>query len=199
MSIKKLTGAQLKKAKSDLAALKKLGLYSGDARKQPTRYARDQIKKYSDVLAGRAKVVTLPKRKDAKTYTEIFRTKARKVVVPARKGEKFFYSKKSGEIFSYNTEYGHAIRRIFPKHALTEATAADLPKGKNIRFAIPIGTGSGTRRMRFSTFKELSDYMKSDSLKRYNKWQNYVEIEEILGNKKTVAKIETDLEDSEDD
>lgn len=182
MAIKKLTGAQLKKAKSDLAKLKKLGLYGGDARKQPTRYAREQIKKYNDVLEGRAKVVTLPKRGTAREYTEVFQTKNRRVVIPARKGEKFFYNKKSGEIFSYNTEYGHKIKRIFPKTPLTEKSAAALPKGKNIRFAIPIGSGEGTRRMRFTTYKELADYMSSDSLKGYNKWQRYVEIEEILKN-----------------
>lgn len=179
-SSKKLSGAQLKKAKSDLSRLKKLGLYKGDARKQPTRYAKEQISKFRDVLEKRAKVVTVPKRKHAREYTEVFRTKFRKVVVPTRSGEKFYYNKKSGEIFSYNKEYGHEIRRIFPKHPLSAKEAARLAKGKNIRYAIPIGTGGTMRRMRFTDYKELQTYMSSDSLKGYNNWQRYVEIEEIL-------------------
>lgn len=186
MATKKLHGAQLKKAKSDLARLKKLGLYKGDARKQPTRYALRQIKEYKDVLDKRAKVVTVPKRKHAREYTEVFRTKYRKVVIPARSGEKFFYNKKSGEIFSYNREYGHRIKRIFPKHRVTADNVKDLPKGKNIRFAIPIGKPG--HRERFLTFEDLAQFM--GSYERYKDWQKYVEIEEIL---------DDEIEDEEND
>ncbi len=176
MTTKKLKGAQLKKAKSDLAKLKKLGLYKGDARKAPTDYAQRQIRKYSDVLEGRAKVVTVPKRSVAREYTQVFRTKYRKVIIPARRGEKFFYNKKSGEVFSYNREYGHRIKRIFPKHRVTADNVKNLPQGKNIRFAIPIGKPG--HRERFLTYEDLAQFM--GAYERYKDWQKYVEIEEIL-------------------
>lgn len=177
---KKWTPAALKVAKSEIAKLKKLGLYKGDARKKPTKYALGQINKFNEVLSGRAKVVTVPQRKHAREFTETYLTKFRKVVVPIRPGEKLYYNKTKGEIFSYNKEYGHTIRRIFPKHALTEREARELQKGRNIRYAIPIGSGSGMRRMRFLDYKELQDYMSSNSLKGYNNWRRYVEVEEIM-------------------
>ena len=64
-----------KKARGELARLKELGLYRGNARKNPTRYAKEQIIKYRDVLEKRAKVITVPKRGAAREYTEVYRTK----------------------------------------------------------------------------------------------------------------------------
>jgi hypothetical protein len=185
MATKKLTDMQaakaaLKSARHDLARLKKLGLYKGNARKTPTKYAKGLLKKFSDVLTGKAKVITTPSQSAAREHKEIYRTKFRKVIVPVRPGEKLYYNKTKGFIFSYNTEYGHKVKRIFPKHALTEAEADRLSQNPNIRYAIPIGTGQGVRRMRFETYGELKAYMQSDSLKGYNKWNNHVEIEEII-------------------
>lgn len=174
--IKKLRGDQLKTAKRELARLKKFGLYRGSARKQPTRYARDLLKKYQDVLRGQAAVVTAPRQKNAREYREVYRTKFRKVVIPTKPGTKFYYNRKTGEIFSYSQQYGHTLRTLFPKHPLTEAEARKYAGRKNVRFVIPIGPPG--HRERFTGYADLAQFM--NGYKTYKNWQRYVEIEEIL-------------------
>lgn len=145
MSSKKLPPSQLRKFRSDVAKLKAKGLVSKskDARKQePTRYMLGQVKKYSDVLAGKATVVTVPKSSTAKEYSQLYRTKGKHVVVPSAKSERVRYNARTGQIvgnyYRGRDEDGEPIRitRMYPKTPLVNGTA-DLPQGPNIVYTIP--------------------------------------------------------------
>jgi len=176
MSTKKLTGAQVKKFRADVAKLKSKGLVSKrvDARSQkPTRYMRDQLKKYSDVLEGKAKVAHVPKRSDAKAFAEKFRVKGKSVVIPAKADEHIAYSKKN-KAFSATrkTKSGKKITR----EIYAEAPSKSRPpsSAKNVLYVIPLGNS----RQSFDTWEDLVLFMEPYEEKKnpYKDWEQYVEI-----------------------
>jgi len=116
MPSKKLSGSQLKSFRSDVAKLKSKGLVSKykDARKQaPTRYMREQVKKYSDVLAGKAQVVHVPRTKQAKQFADKFRTKGKTVVIPIEQGERVHYDKRANEMIGVRRVQGRKVRKAY--------------------------------------------------------------------------------------
>jgi hypothetical protein len=162
------SAADLTHVKADLKRLKKAGLYTGDLRKKPTRHAKAQVKRFRDVLDKKAKLVTAPTQKQAREYKGVFKTKFRKIVVPVRSGEKVFYSKKTGELFSYRTEYGRKVKRRFPKRMLNVSDLDNLPQGPGITYALPIGVGGAMERMTFAEVKQFAQkYSKSTAWKAY--------------------------------
>lgn len=173
MSNRKLTSAQARAFRSDIAKLKAKGLVSKrvDARTQkPTRHMREQVKKFSDVLSGKATVVHTPKRAQAKEFAEKFRVKGKSVVVPTRKGEKLTYSKTYNDISASQKVGGKTVHRyIAPKGA----TKRKL-KG-NLIYTIPVGN----TRQSFDTWDDLVLFMEpyeNNPKNPYKKWQDYVEI-----------------------
>lgn len=177
MSTKKLTGAQLKKFRSDVAKLKSKGLVSNktDARKQaPTRYMQTQVKKFQDVLDGKAKVLHTPKRSDAKAFSEKFRTKGKSVVVPAKADERLAYSKKTGAISATRkTASGKKITREIYSEAPSKARPPS--RAKNVLYVIPVGNS----RQSFDTWEDIVLFMEpyeTNSKNPYKDWEQYVEI-----------------------
>jgi hypothetical protein len=172
MSSKPLKGSQLRSFRSDVAKLKKLGLVSSriDARSQkPTRYMRDQVKKFSDVLEGKAQVVKMPTRADAKKF-EAMRTKGKAVVVPVLKGEKARYSKKTGLISGLRQRGANLIRRVL---GIGDASKF---KGPNVRYSIPLGRPG--ERWTFDSWEEIKAFFNEyEKGNRYPNWPKYVEIE----------------------
>jgi hypothetical protein len=162
----------ISRARKDLRELKKLGLFSGDLRKKPSRYGVKQTQKFADVLRKQSKVIEAPSRKIAKGHKEQFKVKGRKIIVPVKKGEKVLYSKKTGEIFTYRREMGVTIKGVYPKNAITPDNIDSLPQGKNIRYALPIGIGGRMERMTFAELKALPAKYKRTSL-----WKAYLQIE----------------------
>lgn len=180
MSSKKLTGTQLKNFRRDVAKLKAKGLVSKriDARAQkPTRYMQGQVKKYGDVLEGKAAVIKLPKRSAAKEFSEKFRTKGRSVVVPIRKGEKLGYSKATGEISASSKIGGKRVRRRMSSKGATRDSA---PISGNVLYTIPIGNS----RQSFDTWDDLVLFMEPYEINTrnpYKDWMKYVEITDYDG------------------
>ena len=173
MSSRKLTKAQARAFRSDVAKLKAKGLVSKrvDARKQqPTRYMQGQVKKFSDVLSGKATVIHTPKRAQAKEFAEKFRTKGKAVVVPTRKGEKLTYSKKYGDISASQKVGGKTVHRyIAPKGATKRKLTG------NLIYTIPVGN----TRQSFDTWDDLVLFMEpyeANPRNPYKNWQPYVEI-----------------------
>lgn len=167
---------QLQKFRSDVARLKSLGLVSKrvDARKQrSTKYMRGQVRKFADVLAGKAKAVHVPKRADAKQFAEKFRTKGKTIVVPVTApGEKFSYSKKTGEIRGTKTLGGKKIKRRISSKPVGKETA---PISGNVLYTIPIGNS----RQSFDTWEDLVLFMEpyeTNPRNPYKEWMKYVEI-----------------------
>lgn len=136
-----LSGPALKKFRSDVAKLKKVELVGKkvDARSQrPTRYMREQVKKYSDVLAGKAKVIHTPKRADAKEFAGSMRVKGKSVVVPiVNKSERVRYNSRTGEISSFARENGRTMRKVVKNKNIDLYDIKTYPRGPNIRYRIP--------------------------------------------------------------
>lgn len=177
MSTKKLTGAQLKKFRSDVAKLKAKGLVSSkiDARKQgATRYMQNQVRKFEDVLTGKAKVIRTPKRADAKAFSEKFKVKGNAVVVPAKADEKLAYSKKNKSISATRrTGKGQKITRDIFSEAPSKSRAPT--RSKNVLFVIPVGNS----RQSFDTWEDLVLFMEpyeTNTRNPYKDWEKYVEV-----------------------
>lgn len=132
------SGQQLKQIRSQLAQLKKAGLYTGDVRNAKGGWRQKSIiKQYSDVLSGKAKSVKVGKA--ARDFDPSYRAKNKRVVVKAEKGETFRYSKTSGGIISTVERYGIKFKRILPGKVIRRVE--DLPrakrKGKKYLYKLP--------------------------------------------------------------
>lgn len=124
--------AKAQATKSKLKVLKSKGLYSGDLRKAPTRYAEGLTRKFSDVLAGKAEVVTVPRVTRAPAGTIPIRAPGGKGVVAARKTAK-----------ALAEEYSIAVRAKGNKLIVQKATAADRviysPRARTLELVRPFG------------------------------------------------------------
>lgn len=175
------------KVKAQLKILKSKGLYSGDLRKAPTRYAKRQTRKFADVISGNAKVVTVkrtkiagPKFAPAKYYTSRtyrkfgFVVKQRKVVIPIQPGEKVSLSK--GRVKVTRQVRGETYTRT--PIPILNRDVNNLPELRaNQRYLIPFARGRGKIDYQTFTREELirlvTEYAKS-------KWQTmgeYIEIQ----------------------
>lgn len=101
MDTKSKTSQQQKR---DLKKLRAKGLYDPkDARKAPTKYGLSLLRKYRDVLDGKAAVITVPKSKNSKGWKAARKNAdpslgvyayRNKLVVPKNEGEKITWSRK---------------------------------------------------------------------------------------------------------
>lgn len=86
--------AELKQFRHDVSILKKKGLLDKniyDARSvTPTKYLKNEIKKFASVLSGKAQVVKVSKDKKSYYAKKGYVTKAGKVVVPVKANEKAY-------------------------------------------------------------------------------------------------------------
>lgn len=171
--------SDLKQARIALKKLRELGLYTGDLRKKPTKSALSKIKKYDDVLSGKA-VVVQPK--NPARFKNIFEVRGKSVIVPRRKGERISIDKKTGEIVSKRkvgkrtvTARGRQIKR---------GQKIEQPAiGRRVQYAIPFNaSGGGVNWFRFPDWEELQKFMAGYD---YKNWADYV--------------IEEDIEDELDD
>lgn len=134
-----------------------------------------KVANFQDVLSGKAKVVSVPKRAIAKEYSEKFRTVGKKVVVPVKSGENVAYSKKTGEITATRKVDGRRIkRRMSPKGA----TKTQAPISGNVMYHIPLGNSVQS----FDTWEDLVLFMEpyeANPKNPYKDWYKYVEISEV--------------------
>lgn len=163
-----------KQARTALKRLRDLGLYTGDLRKKPTKYALGKIEKFDAVLKGKATVV---KPRDAKRFKDIFETVGGNVIVPRRKGEKITIDK-SGEIVSIRKSGKRTIRAR--GRTVKRADAIEKPEAhRNVQYVIPFNGHNGeTNWFRFPDYDELKKFMAGYD---YKDWKDYV-IEEDVGN-----------------
>lgn len=137
--------------KAALKQLKRKGLYHGDLRKAPTRYAEKLVDEFADVLAGRAQVVAVPKRgigkreasARARAIAEQFagniRAKENRLIVKvARPEEKAVYRPKAKEVVTrYTRPTGELIT-----HKYVAPEAGRLPPlGEGESYALPFNRG----------------------------------------------------------
>lgn len=168
----------IKSFRSDVAKLKAKGLVSKrvDARSQrETDYMKRQVRKFRDVLEGRAKVVHTPKRSEAKKFEEAFRVKGKNVIIPVEKGERVSYRK--GHIVGTRQAYGQKIQKDYLPKQITKPS--DLPTGSNIIYTIPLGSGLRS----FDTPEDVFIFMQpyESGKNPYRNWQRYLIIERVSG------------------
>lgn len=161
-----------KQARSALKRLRDLGLYTGDLRKKPTKYALSKIEKFDAVLKGKATVVAP---KDAKRFKGIFDTVGKNVIVPRRKGEKITVDK-SGEIVSVRKS-GKRVIRARGRTVKRADTIEKPPPESTTQYVIPFhGRGGETNWFRFPDYDELKKFMAGYD---YKDWKDYVIVEDI--------------------
>lgn len=151
--------------------LRDLGLYKGDLRKKPTKYALGKLKQFDDVLSGNAVVV---KPRDPKRFKNMYRTIGDVVVVPKRKGEKISVDK-SGEIVSKRKSGKHIIRARGKTVKRGEPIAKPEPE-TTTQYVIPFNSRDGVTWFRFPDWDELQKFMAGYD---YKGWEDYVIVEEV--------------------
>lgn len=161
-----------KQARIALKRLSQLGLYKGDLRKRPTKYALKKIDQFGAVLAGKATVVTP---KSPERFKNIFDVVGDKVIVPRRKGERITIDKKTREIVS---------RRKVGKRTI-EARGMQIKRGEkppqteySATYAVPLkATGGVIAWHRFPDRQMLINFM---STYDFLGWENYVVEERVI-------------------
>jgi hypothetical protein len=162
-----------KQARIALKRLRDLGLYKGDLRKKPTKYALNKIEKFDAVLKGKATIV---RPSDPKRFKDIFETVGKAVIVPRRKGERISVDK-SGEIVSVRKSGKRTIRAR--GKTVKRADVIEKPEAeRNVQYVIPFNSRDGVTWFRFPDYDELKKFMAGYD---YKGWKDYV-IEEDVEN-----------------
>lgn len=185
----KMTQAELRKFRSDVAKLKKAGLTRVDARKQkPTRHMKNQLKKYRDVLDGNATVVTVPSTKVARQYDGKFEHKYNKVVVPKTKDVRNTrYDKKVGDIIS-TRDYPGGVRLYSRYGKLSMEDMRKLDGKKNHYFTVYVKRGNDYEVHRRQRLTELEEIFSNNSWRNFADWTQYIVVEiGVRGKKKLKA------------
>ena len=181
----------IREYRSQVAALKRAGLITAkiDARShKPTRYMQSQIKKYKDVIDGKAKTVKVGSRTEASEYADLYRSKFNRVVVRTQNNEKARYVKSDKTIRIDRTSPLPGIEKITqilgPK---SDTGVPKLPRDTakaRWSYSIPFRVGSSIRRRFYNTQKELLkvifEYEPPEG--RFKDIRDYIEIVKIEGN-----------------
>lgn len=168
---------QLNKA---LSTLKKAGLYKPAKAGAPTKYARAVVKKYADVVAKRAAVVSVPSRSIAKEF-EQFRSRGRKVVVPIVTGgaRPHFVKSKRAIVATRDMEDGSQFATIMkPQSKSSTAEGKFPPLEKGQVYVIPFNRGR--RGLTYVTYLDEDELNKAleEYESRYTGMQLYVDVME---------------------
>lgn len=205
---KRLAGQALKEANSAISKLRKAGLYHGKkAIGQPTAYALRQVKKFSDVITGLAKAVTVT-RETKKAYGDKFRTKGNKLVVPVKKENseivRVVKSKVKGAADELRV-YGESVSGARYSRSIKsrkKGIGPDKPhrdfmrkqEGPGVLFLVPMARRKGRRRWtsysRFDRYDDalhmIQEYVRRSAAKsasqseievRIVEWEAEIEIE----------------------
>ncbi len=162
------------KYRKQLKLLREYGLISKktNLRKRVTPAQKRTIKKYSDVLTGKAKVIEAKDKKQAAKFKQQFDVKGDKIIVPVQKGERVSFNKKKGTLKTSRKVAGKTVKR--------ELTGGELAKlGFGQYYVIQFGGG---QKFRTNDFKVLQDFMmgyEKKPHKPFKNWKRYVEIETI--------------------
>ena len=187
----------IRQYRSEVAALKRAGLIrsSIDARShKPTRYMLDQIKRYRDVIDGKAKSVRVGKHTEAREYADLYRSKFDRVVVRTQSGERPRYNKSDSTIRVDRVSPLPGIQKI--TQILGPKTNDKIPKlprdttKKQYAYSLPFRVGTRIRRRFYNTAKELLKviFEYEPPQGRFKDIRDYIEIVVIEGNKNGEAR-----------
>lgn len=141
-------------------------------RAKPKGAVKSALKKFSDVLKGRAVVVKVPKRV-ARGLKGTVRTKGDLVIIERQKGERIRYDTKEEKIIG--------VRRK-GKRTFTRKIERDLAKirpgkdGARRYYVVPFQrSGGDIDYLKFDDLGELENFMGEYEKRGYKNWKNYVE------------------------
>jgi hypothetical protein len=196
---KRLSGQALKDANHAISKLRKAGLYSGKkAIGQPTKYALNLIKKFSDVVKGLAKPVKVS-RKTKEAYEKTFKTHGDKVIVPVKPQNseivRVVKSKQKGvpdEIRVYGDQLsGARYSRTLTARIPGKSDKLRSQEGPGVFFLVPIRRGKkGTTFQRFDRYDDavyiIQEYVRrsasrsmseTDIREHITSWEAEIEVE----------------------
>lgn len=177
MPTKSTTKKQARAQKSAIKKLRDLGIIKADLRRKPTPATKRALKKYADVVSGRAAVLKV---KNPRVYrkTEGVRVAGKNVIVPRRKGEKISIDKKSGRIVHK--------RKIGGKIVTSKSRVVDggVRIGSRTPIVIPFAVGNSGRveYFRFATEDALHNFLdeyEKRHRRKYKNRRNYILVEDL--------------------
>lgn len=184
--------------RSKVAILKKKGLIKSsiDARShKPTSYMLTQIKRFQEIIDGKAIAVKTPTRKIAKEYSDLKDVKFDRVIMRTQSGEKGRYTKDGIKVNRKSSFKGleDTIEVLTPR---SPSTLPSLPrkKGKTYKYAIPFKRGDQIERQFFSSEEMLLSFISGyeniglSGKPRFENIRGYVQILETSDNEKTINK-----------
>lgn len=165
---------QARKLKTQRAKLKGLGLLPSrvDLRKKVTAADKRAIRKFGDVLKGRASVVTMPDKKAAAKYKDKFFVRGSKVVIARQKGERF--KVQGGRIIGVRKEYGRKITKTIAPTGETVPPQIGPKQPSTLHYAIPFQRQDELEWFTFTQYQDLENFMARDSIRNYKDWQKHV-------------------------
>lgn len=176
----------IREYRSQVAILKRAGLISPriDARShKPTRYMKQQLERFKDVIKGDAVTVKTPSKKIAKSYDDVYRSKFDRVVVKKAPGDKIRYDKTQDAIVADRRASLPGVDKVTSVLRPREpGVLPNLPrdtKKHSYFYAIPFKRGNRIERIYINTKTELKKFMSPYDPKRGGKfadWQDYIEI-----------------------
>lgn len=178
MPTKKQTKAQRAREIKAVRKLRAAGLISKrvNVRKKPAGAVKAALRKFADVVSGKAAVVKVPKN-IARGLKGTVRTKGDLVIIERQKGERVRYDAKEQRIIG---------KRKVGKRTFTRRIERDLSKAKPARdgsrryYVVPFSRGGGDiDYLKFDDVGELATFMGEYEKRGYKNWKNYVEIIDV--------------------
>lgn len=195
ISIKK----QARTQKSAIKKLRDLGIIRADLRrKNPTPATKRALKKYRDVVEGRAAVLKVKNPKSYKRAAGV-RVVGKNVIVPRRKGERISIDKKSGRIV-HKRKIG---KRTTTGQGVVVKNGQRPAKVERVAYAIPfaIGTSGNVEWFRFPTLEALHNFLTEYEKRHKRSYKNvdqYI-VEEKLGATRDLYPEDEDEEERRND
>lgn len=165
----------------EIKAVRKLrdaGLISKrvNVRKKPTSAVKSALRKFADVVSGKASVIKVPP-KVAKGLKGSVRTKGNLVIIEKQKGERLRYDAESEKIIG--------TRKVGKRH-YTRRIERDLAGIKPARvgarryYVVPFQrSGGDVDYLKFDDLAELENFMGEYEKRGYKNWKNYTEVVDV--------------------
>lgn len=150
--------------------------------KPVTAAEKRTIKRYRDVIEGKAKVISVPKKQAAKFRREYgFKGKGETLIVPKKKGERITFNTKTGEITAKKGDRA----KVFE----SEFKSGKIIPGTRLFYTIYFHRGAEEESYSFEDFNELKSFMMTYEKDRagpprrkgWKNWKQYV-VREYLDN-----------------
>lgn len=143
---------------------------------KPTRSVKSALKKFADVISGKAAVIKVPKHV-ARSMKDGNRVKGDLVVIEKQKGERFRYDEDAERIVGTR----RAGQRTFTRTIERDLGAIKPARTGTRRYYVaPFQRAGGDiDYLKFDDLEELNRFMAEYEKRGYKNWKNYVEVVDV--------------------